>query len=65
MIRKMARAVLKKHSIPVLEAANGREAIERLTNEGAEVRAVLLDLAMPEMPDEPYRLFARCGPTSV
>ena len=50
MIRKMAAAFLKKRGIPVLEAANGKEAIERLTGEGGAVRAILLDMAMPEMP---------------
>ena len=49
MIRKMAGAILKKRGIPVLEAANGKEAIERLTSEGGAVRAILLDMAMPEM----------------
>jgi len=49
LIRKMAAAFLKKRGIPVLEAGNGKEAIERLTGEGAEVRAILLDMAMPEM----------------
>jgi len=42
MIRKLAVCLLRKHGLPVLEAGNGREA-------SAEVRAVLLDMAMPEM----------------
>ncbi|HTX34871.1 MAG TPA: response regulator [Bryobacteraceae bacterium] len=49
MVRQMAGAFLKKRGIPVLEAANGKEAIERLNQDGGAVRAVLLDLAMPEM----------------
>jgi CheY-like chemotaxis protein/two-component sensor histidine kinase len=49
MVRKMAGAFLKKCGIPVLEAANGKEAIERLTSEGGAVSAILLDIAMPEM----------------
>jgi PAS domain S-box-containing protein len=52
MIRKMAGAFLRKHGIPVLEAGNGREAIELLTREGGRVRAILLDMAMPEMPGD-------------
>ena len=49
MIRKLAVCLLPKHGLPVLEAGNGREAIDRLARDGAEVRAVLLDMAMPEM----------------
>jgi two-component system, cell cycle sensor histidine kinase and response regulator CckA len=52
MIRKMAGAFLRKLGIPVLEAASGKEAIERLAREGEDVRAVLLDMAMPEMPGD-------------
>ena len=52
MIRKMAGMILKKRGIPVFEAANGKEAIERLTSEGAAVAAVLLDMAMPGMPGD-------------
>jgi CheY-like chemotaxis protein len=52
MIRKMAGTFLRKHGIPVLEAGSGREAIERLTSEGGTVRAILLDMAMPEMPGD-------------
>ena len=52
MIRKMAAAFLKKRGIPVLEAGNGKEAIERLTIDGAAVRVILLDMAMPEMPGD-------------
>jgi len=52
MIRRMAAAFLRKLEIPVLEAGNGKEAIERLSNEGAAVRAILLDIAMPDMPGD-------------
>jgi signal transduction histidine kinase len=52
MIRKMAAVFLKKHGIPVIEAGSGKEAIERLTSEGALVRAILLDIAMPDMPGD-------------
>jgi PAS domain S-box-containing protein len=52
MIRKMAGAFLKKLGIPVLEAGSGKEAIERLVREGEDVRAVLLDMTMPEMPGD-------------
>lgn len=51
-VRKMAGTFLRKHGIPVLEAGNGKEAIERLAREGRAVRAVLLDVAMPEMPGD-------------
>jgi len=49
MIRALAAALLRRHGIPVLEAGNGKEAVDRLAHEGAQVRAVLLDMAMPEM----------------
>jgi PAS domain S-box-containing protein len=52
MIRKMAGSLLKKRGIPVLEAGNGKEAIERLAREGGNVRAILLDMAMPEVPGD-------------
>jgi PAS domain S-box-containing protein len=52
MIRKMAGAFLRARGIPVLEAGSGKEAIERLTSEGGAVRAILLDMAMPEMPGD-------------
>jgi two-component system, cell cycle sensor histidine kinase and response regulator CckA len=52
MIRKMAAAFLKRRGVPVLEAANGKEAIERLTAAGSHVRAIVLDMAMPEMPGD-------------
>ena len=52
MIRKMAGAFLRARGIPVLEARSGKEAIERLTGEGGAVRAILLDMAMPEMPGD-------------
>jgi PAS domain S-box-containing protein len=52
MIRKMAGAFLRTHGIPVLEARSGKEAIERLTSEGGAVRAILLDMAMSEMPGD-------------
>jgi len=52
MIRKMAATFLQKRGIPVLEAGSAKEAIERLTSEGGAVRAILLDMVMPEMPGD-------------
>jgi hypothetical protein len=51
-IRKMAGDFLRRRGIPVLEASNGKEAIERLTRDGGAVRVVLLDMAMPVMPGD-------------
>jgi CheY-like chemotaxis protein len=48
-IRKMIGAFLQKHKIPVFEASTGREAIERIKTHGSAIRAVVLDVAMPEM----------------
>lgn len=49
MVRRLAAALLAKRGIPVLEAATGKEAIERLMVDRGAVRAILLDIAMPEM----------------
>ena len=45
--REFLRAVIESCGYAVVEAANGREAIERLRESGAG--AVILDLQMPEM----------------
>ena len=48
-VRKMAAAFLKRKGIRVVEASTGKEAIEILAASGEEIRAVLLDMAMPEL----------------
>ncbi len=48
-VRKIAATLLKKRGITVLEASSGKEAIDLLISGGADVRAVLLDMAMPEV----------------
>jgi len=48
-VRKMAAAFLKRKGIRVLEASNGKEAINVLATSGEDIRAVLLDMAMPEL----------------
>ncbi|MDX1430491.1 MAG: response regulator, partial [Rhodothermales bacterium] len=45
--RKMLRKRLEKQNLPVVEAENGRRALELLTNGVPDV--ILLDLMMPEM----------------
>jgi CheY-like chemotaxis protein/anti-sigma regulatory factor (Ser/Thr protein kinase) len=48
-IRSLAAALLKKRGIRVFEAATGKQAIECLAVHGAEIRAILLDMTMPEL----------------
>lgn len=48
-IRKMAAAFLTRRGIPVFEASTGQEAIDCLSTHGSEIRAVLLDMTMPEL----------------
>ncbi len=48
-IRKLAAAMLAKRGIPVFEAATGRQAIDCLAAHGACIRAILLDMTMPEL----------------
>jgi two-component system, cell cycle sensor histidine kinase and response regulator CckA len=48
-LRRMAAATLETHGIAAVQASTGREAIERLKAGGNEIRAVLLDLTMPDM----------------
>lgn len=62
-IRKMAAAYLKKRGITVVEAANGKEAIDRIVAGGTAIRVVLLDIAMPEMTgDQALLLIAKVRP---
>ncbi len=47
--RQVARAVLERMRVEVHEVTNGREAVDRLTEEGDDYDAVLMDIQMPEM----------------
>jgi len=48
-IRKVAAALLNKRGIAVFEAATGQQAIDCLTAHSHEIRAVLLDMTMPDL----------------
>lgn len=48
MVRVVARRILMKHGYRVLEAANGREALERWSESAEEIDLVLTDVVMPE-----------------
>jgi CheY-like chemotaxis protein len=48
-IRKMTAAFLTRQGIPVFEASTGQEAADCLSTHGQEIRAVLLDMTMPEL----------------
>jgi two-component system, cell cycle sensor histidine kinase and response regulator CckA len=48
-VRKVAARALTEAGYRVLEAANGRDALQQLTRAPAPVRLVLTDVVMPEM----------------
>jgi CheY-like chemotaxis protein len=51
-VRNVAKAVLRRAGLQVVTAAGGREALavlRRGQTQGEEIRAVLLDLVMPQM----------------
>jgi two-component system cell cycle sensor histidine kinase/response regulator CckA len=48
-VRAVARRVLEQHGYRVLEATNGRQALELLERGGAPVDLVLTDYVMPEL----------------
>jgi len=52
IVRRVARRMLERAGWTVLEAAGGREALERLREACDEIRCVLLDRVMPEMDGE-------------
>ena len=49
MVRRLANIILTRHGYEVLEAADGRQALQVLTDSPTLPSAVLLDLAMPVM----------------
>ncbi len=52
LVRRMAGAALAQLGFTVLEAGNGREAIELFQRHSSEIRLVILDLSMPVMNGE-------------
>jgi CheY-like chemotaxis protein len=48
-IRKLAVAILRKNGIPAIQVSTGRQALQSLAAQGTSIRAVLLDMAMPDM----------------
>ncbi len=52
MVRDVARRTLIRGGYRVLEASNGRVAMETMTRQGQEVGLILLDLTMPEVGGE-------------
>ena len=51
-IRSAGRQMLEHFGLDVLEAGDGREAIAVFERFGAEIRAVILDMTMPQMNGE-------------
>jgi signal transduction histidine kinase/CheY-like chemotaxis protein len=49
MVRTVARRLLQSFGLTVVEAATGREAIDRFARERDAIDAILLDLTMPEI----------------
>ena len=48
-VRGVARAILHRHGYRVLEAANGRQALERLQAADQKIDLLLTDIVMPDM----------------
>ncbi|NWJ53262.1 MAG: PAS domain S-box protein, partial [Bacteroidetes bacterium] len=49
LIRKLARALLRKNGYTVLEAENGHEALEMYRNYGGKIDLLISDMVMPRM----------------
>jgi two-component system cell cycle sensor histidine kinase/response regulator CckA len=49
LVRELATRILTKHGYTVLQATNGREALDLLEKERSQISLVILDLIMPEM----------------
>ena len=52
VVRAVAKAVLEKAGFKVIEAADGRQAVDLVREHGDEIAAVLLDLTMPKKSGE-------------
>lgn len=52
LVRRTVSAILERQGYRVLAAADGREALERLEQEGEQVALVVLDMTMPVMSGE-------------
>ncbi len=52
VVRSIAAKMLQRIGFDVLEAGDGKEALEQLQRHGDEIRCVLLDLTMPQMDGE-------------
>jgi PAS domain S-box-containing protein len=63
-VREMARRALEACGYRAITATSGQEALELLRGQGTEVRAVLLDVLMPELDGlETLRELRRLAPT--
>jgi len=49
LIREIANAMLKGAGFDIIEAVNGKEAVDIYRQRGSEISAVLLDMTMPKM----------------
>jgi CheY-like chemotaxis protein len=48
-VRMVVTIMLQRAGFTVVQATNGREAVDRIRDHGAQLDAVLLDVMMPEM----------------
>jgi two-component system, cell cycle sensor histidine kinase and response regulator CckA len=48
-VRELGTRILTKHGYTMIEAANGREALDLFKKESSKISLVILDLIMPEM----------------
>lgn len=63
MVRNLASAVLERYGYRVVTAANGDEAVDMFRRHADTIRAVLLDLTMPQMGGgEAFRLMTEIRP---
>ncbi len=58
-VRAACARILEREGYKVLEAANGREAVDLIHTHGSEIGCVLLDLSMPELDGNEAMLLIR------
>lgn len=65
MIREMNKELLELEGHKVLEAANGKIAVELFNHHGSEISVVITDLDMPEMAGDELVDVIRCSSSEL